>query len=1019
MPPVNSMAAPAQEVRDREKEKRERVLFFFSIFSFFLFHSFTHFFFFCLSKPSSSTSQILDRYGDVSLGSNGKARAQFSHPEPSRADVAAWTAAAASVSAAAAAAATAAAAASSAAGGAGPVPSSSAAAASTPPKQQPHPPPAPADSCDPSSAAFRLSTREQPVAAHRWDDVSRTGRFYQGSSGMPLKTYVAKAAQKQRDRFPQWHGVAPAARAIESDYWTEHATHTFVPEPAAAAGGGGGGDGASTTPPNSEQRKGGGGGGGGGGGSGGGGGGSRSDFNFDGIGAKKKSQKEPKEPPSSDNNKPKKPERVVTSDTRLVTWAEYGNDVEGSLFPPPGTGCPLGDSDWNLRIFATAPEGMLLNPALAPGGCGTSSGVPGISIPMIYVGMLFSAFAWHVEDSYMYSINYAHAGAPKMWYGAPAGCADAVELAAAVHVYRNARGMSRGARKGRPTAEDHAVAANTLADKTTVVPPKDLMRPLRKKKKGKNKVEVKVKVKKRAVKHEEEEANGGDDNDGSGDDGNDDDADDESDDEDDYDYSQNYPPRGPDGRELKLPGGIRMGSLPRIYRVEHTPGTFVVTFPRAYHGGFSAGLHIGEAVNFATDDWLRWGFDAADAYAHSRRRAVLNAEAMARPRVLSALHAADALPAEEELELRFGGKVEAPASAAAAAAAAAAVAPAAKKKSRSGKRNKVAAAVVAAAPDADKEKMEVDGGDGNVSDATALARITAAVAAAAANGDEDDDGECFFDGSGGGVNPLVLIPGPAPSESGAAVIFGEWERLADRLEACTYELMETPRGQGDSNAAADDRKAHARAFNAAATGAAAAVSAKGHDIHFYASTGFTNPCYESEPVVVGGSSSPGPSPPATGPLRRLSVVEPEPEEEFEQLPTHTVCDECERAVVARVVVRLRSLPREPPPHAGEVVVALAKKLRTKELCLPCACFAHRAGDLHLLPMPLPKKEKEKEKGKGKASGGGGGDGDEADADAEDAEDAEDAAAAAAAAAAPLAPAKGRRNGPAPGSRRKT
>ena len=111
---------------------------------------------------------------------------------------------------------------------------------------------------------------------------------------------------------------------------------------------------------------------------------------------------------------------------QVDNYAEYGNDVEGSLFPPVGTGCPLGDSDWNLRVFATAPDGALLNPGLAPGACGTSAGVPGISIPMIYVGELFSAFAWHVEDSYMYSINYAHAGAPKIWYGAPADSADAL-----------------------------------------------------------------------------------------------------------------------------------------------------------------------------------------------------------------------------------------------------------------------------------------------------------------------------------------------------------------------------------------------------------------------------------------------------------------------------------------------------------------------------------------------------------------------------------------------------------------
>jgi hypothetical protein len=33
-----------------------------------------------------------------------------------------------------------------------------------------------------------------------------------------------------------------------------------------------------------------------------------------------------------------------------------------------------------------------------------------------------------------------------------------------------------------------------------------------------------------------------------------------------------------------------------------------MTFPGAYHAGFSTGLNIGEAVNFVTKDWFDFGF---------------------------------------------------------------------------------------------------------------------------------------------------------------------------------------------------------------------------------------------------------------------------------------------------------------------------------------------------------------------------------------------------------------------------
>ena len=39
-----------------------------------------------------------------------------------------------------------------------------------------------------------------------------------------------------------------------------------------------------------------------------------------------------------------------------------------------------------------------------------------MSTPMLYIGMVSATFAWHVEDHYLYSINYQHQGAAKTWY---------------------------------------------------------------------------------------------------------------------------------------------------------------------------------------------------------------------------------------------------------------------------------------------------------------------------------------------------------------------------------------------------------------------------------------------------------------------------------------------------------------------------------------------------------------------------------------------------------------------------
>ena len=61
-----------------------------------------------------------------------------------------------------------------------------------------------------------------------------------------------------------------------------------------------------------------------------------------------------------------------------------------------------------------------------------------------------------------------------------------------------------------------------------------------------------------------------------------------------------------------------------IYQMKHEPGTFLVTFPKAYHAGFSYGFNVGEAVNFATYDWLSSGGEAEERYRTFARNSVFS-----------------------------------------------------------------------------------------------------------------------------------------------------------------------------------------------------------------------------------------------------------------------------------------------------------------------------------------------------------------------------------------------------------
>uniref|UniRef100_A0ACD5THT6 Uncharacterized protein n=1 Tax=Avena sativa TaxID=4498 RepID=A0ACD5THT6_AVESA len=108
-----------------------------------------------------------------------------------------------------------------------------------------------------------------------------------------------------------------------------------------------------------------------------------------------------------------------------MDFVEYACDVDGSAF----SSSPhdnLGKSNWNLKNFSRLSSSVLRL---------LQTPIPGVTDPMLYIGMLFSMFAWHVEDHYLYSINYHHCGAFKTWYGIPGDAAPGFERVASQYVY--------------------------------------------------------------------------------------------------------------------------------------------------------------------------------------------------------------------------------------------------------------------------------------------------------------------------------------------------------------------------------------------------------------------------------------------------------------------------------------------------------------------------------------------------------------------------------------------------------
>ncbi|KAK9168740.1 hypothetical protein Syun_000880 [Stephania yunnanensis] len=168
-------------------------------------------------------------------------------------------------------------------------------------------------------------------------------------------------------------------------------------------------------------------------------------------------------------------------------------------------GWKLSNSPWNLQVISRSP-GSLTRFML--------DDIPGVTSPMVYIGMLFSWFAWHVEDHELHSLNFLHTGSQKTWYAVPGDYAFDFE-----EVIRS---------KGYEGNLDRLAALALLGEKTNLLSP-----------------------------------------------------------------------------EVVVASGIP------CCRLVQNPGEYVVTFPRAYHVGFSHGFNCGEAANFGTSQWLKVAKEAA------------------------------------------------------------------------------------------------------------------------------------------------------------------------------------------------------------------------------------------------------------------------------------------------------------------------------------------------------------------------------------------------------------------------
>ncbi|UNI18527.1 hypothetical protein JDV02_004791 [Purpureocillium takamizusanense] len=116
----------------------------------------------------------------------------------------------------------------------------------------------------------------------------------------------------------------------------------------------------------------------------------------------------------------------LVADLEETVEVEYGADIHctthGSGFPTveKNPNSPYATDPWNLNVLPFHADSLFRH---------IKSDISGMTVPWVYVGMIFSTFCWHNEDHYAYSANYQHFGATKTWYGIPGEDAEKFEEA--------------------------------------------------------------------------------------------------------------------------------------------------------------------------------------------------------------------------------------------------------------------------------------------------------------------------------------------------------------------------------------------------------------------------------------------------------------------------------------------------------------------------------------------------------------------------------------------------------------